>query len=106
MPSREDELGGLWIRNGSNGEFMSGRIGEQEVVIFRNDRKQPGERTPDWRVYRSKPRDGGPASASSAPPPHRPPPRPSSTRREAAMDAQAPTRDARYEDELNDSIPF
>lgn len=63
MPSREDELGGLWTRQGRNGEFLSGKLTidgrEVEVIVFPNDRKQPGEKTPDWRVYRSQPRDGG-----------------------------------------------
>lgn len=61
---KSTELGGLWLKTSARGqEFMSGKLTlpdgtVQEVVLFRNDKKQPGERTPDWRVYRSEPREG------------------------------------------------
>jgi uncharacterized protein (DUF736 family) len=57
MPSRDDELGALWLRESKDGrKYLSGKTGDQEVVVFKNDHKQPGERTPDYRVYRSQPR--------------------------------------------------
>lgn len=60
---RNDEIGGLWLKESQKGtKFMSGTMtfnGEKvEVVVFKNSHKQPGERTPDYRVYRSQPRDG------------------------------------------------
>jgi uncharacterized protein (DUF736 family) len=60
--AKEDELGGLWLRTSSAGnKFMSGRLtlnGESvEVLVFKNNHKQPNERTPDYRVYRSAPRE-------------------------------------------------
>jgi uncharacterized protein (DUF736 family) len=62
---RDSELGGLWLKTSNAGnKFMSGKLtinGELiEVVIFKNTFKQEGERTPDYRVYRSQPRDGAP----------------------------------------------
>ncbi len=61
---RDSELGGLWLKTSNSGKkYMSGKFtinGETvEVVVFKNERKQPGERTPDYRVYKSQPRDGG-----------------------------------------------
>jgi uncharacterized protein (DUF736 family) len=63
MPSRDDELGGLWLKTSQGGKrYMSGRIDGVDVVVFKNEHKQDGERTPDYRVYRSQPRgDAKPA---------------------------------------------
>lgn len=57
-----DELGALWIKSSSRGEFMTGTINGQPVVVFRNDRKREGSNAPDWRVLKSKPQDGKPTS--------------------------------------------
>lgn len=102
MPSKDDECGALWDKTAqrSGDQFMSGRIRigdhDVEVVIFRNSHKQPGERTPDWRVYRSQPRDGG----QQAPPPL--PPRHNAYREQR----NAGARPLRPETELNDDIPW
>lgn len=53
-----DELGALWIKSGRKGDYMTGTIMGQPVVLFRNDRKQPGSNQPDWRVMKSKPKGG------------------------------------------------
>lgn len=58
MPNKEDELGGLWLRTSAKGtKFMTGKINGVDVVIFKNTMKQEGEKTPDYRVYKSQPRD-------------------------------------------------
>lgn len=109
MPDRNDELGGLWLktsqRDGS--KFMSGRLklpeGEVEVVVFKNSHKQPGERTPDYRVYRSQPRDGAPTQASPHDNAWRDE-RGSARQNDAAARAQAPS--LRPSGELDDDIPF
>lgn len=51
-----DELGALWMKHGSRGEYMTGTIGGVKVVVFPNDRKG-NEKAPDWRVLKSKPRE-------------------------------------------------
>jgi hypothetical protein len=51
-----DELGALWEKTNDRGTYMTGTIGGQKVVCFRNDRKTT-ETQPDWRVLKSKPRD-------------------------------------------------
>jgi len=60
MPEFEkdpNELGALWIKTSSRGEYMTGTINGQAVVIFKNDRKQDGSKQPDWRVMKPKPKD-------------------------------------------------
>lgn len=51
-----DELGALWIKSSQRGEYMTGTINGQPVVLFRNDRKAPGSKQPDWRVLKAKPK--------------------------------------------------
>lgn len=67
MPQNPDELGALWIKQSQKGEFMTGMINGQPVVVFRNTRKTGNQ--PDWRVLKSKPQDGKPTArpARSAP---------------------------------------
>ncbi len=59
---RDSELGALWTRQGRSGDFLSGKITIDgvvtELVVFPNSHKKPGEKSPDWRIYKSEPRDG------------------------------------------------
>jgi uncharacterized protein (DUF736 family) len=57
-PKDPNELGALWIKDSARGEFMTGTINGVKVVCFKNDRKT-SENQPDWRVLKSKPREGG-----------------------------------------------
>jgi hypothetical protein len=52
-----DELGALWEKTSARGDFMTGTIGGQAVVVFKNDKKTPGSKQPDWRVLKAKPRE-------------------------------------------------
>lgn len=52
-----DDIGALWVKQSERGEYMTGVINQQPVVLFRNDRKPEGSKQPDWRVLKSKPRD-------------------------------------------------
>lgn len=54
---KPDDIGALWTKSGNRGEWMSGTINGVNVVCFRNDRKQPGDKQPDWHVLKAKPRD-------------------------------------------------
>ena len=60
----ENELGCLWEKSGGRGTYMTGTINGQAVVVFRNDRKAPGSKQPDWRVLKSKPKTSGSATPS------------------------------------------
>lgn len=52
----QDELGALWMRHGSKGEYMTGTINGVQVVVFPNTRRN-NPKAPDWRVLKSKPRE-------------------------------------------------
>ncbi len=61
---RQQSIGGLWLKEKKDGgKYMSGSIevaGQKvQIVIFRNTHKQEGEKTPDYRIYESKPREEG-----------------------------------------------
>jgi uncharacterized protein (DUF736 family) len=66
IPKDPNELGALWIKTSGRGEYMTGTISGQPVVVFRNDRKKEGSKAPDWRVMKPKPRE--PVAAASREP--------------------------------------
>lgn len=63
MPFEKDpnELGCLWVKTSARGEYMTGTVNGQPVVVFKNDRKEPGSKAPDWRVMKPKPKSDKPA---------------------------------------------
>jgi hypothetical protein len=52
----KNERGALWIKTSGRGDYMTGTIDGQPCVVFKNDRKQPGDKTPDWRVMTPTPK--------------------------------------------------
>ena len=52
----DDEIGVLWTKQGGHGEYLSGKIHDVAVVVFRNTKKQPGSKAPDWTVLKARPR--------------------------------------------------
>lgn len=57
MPNKDDELGALWARTTRDGRpFWTGKIGDQDVVVFPNDRKTH-PKAPDFRIFKSTPRE-------------------------------------------------
>lgn len=53
-----EELGALWLRESKAGrKYMSGTVAGERVVVFKNTFKKPGESSPDYRVYKSEPRE-------------------------------------------------
>lgn len=60
--AKENELGALWLKDGKNGKYMSGKIttpgGEEvQIVVFKNNYKQK-ENQPDYRILKSEPKGG------------------------------------------------
>lgn len=53
-----DEIGALWIRSGSKGDFLSGTINGQDVICFRSKSSNP--KAPAWHVKKSKPKEDMP----------------------------------------------
>ena len=57
MPSsKEDRIGALWLKTGPKGDYFTGEVSGQKIVVFQNGYKE-SEKHPDWVVYKSKPRD-------------------------------------------------
>lgn len=49
------KVGGLWLKDGAKGKFFSGQLREAlpagtNILIFKNNRKQPGEKFPDYEI--------------------------------------------------------
>lgn len=51
-----NEIGALWEKSGANGPYMTGTINGERVVLFRIDGKR-SEKSPDWRVLKSTPKE-------------------------------------------------
>lgn len=59
MPeSKKDplEIGALWSKTNAHGEYFTGMINGQPVVVFKNKHKPEGSKQPDWRVLKPKAR--------------------------------------------------
>ena len=54
MAKDPNELGALWIKTSARGEYLTGTIGGEPVVVFRNDKKTGNQ--PDWRVLKARPK--------------------------------------------------
>lgn len=59
MPEeREKSIGALWLKQGAKGKYMSGEVTigdvKTRVVVFKNDRKEEGDKYPDYRIFRQK----------------------------------------------------
>lgn len=50
-----NEVGALWVKSSAKGDYMTGTINGQPVVVFRTQ-KTAGSKGPDWRVMKPKPK--------------------------------------------------
>jgi len=68
MPGFEkdsSEIGALWSKNGPKGEYLTGQINGEPVVVFRNTKKTEGSKQPDWRVLKPTPKPEATAAPAS-----------------------------------------
>lgn len=50
-----NKIGALWLKTSKKGtKFMSGKIGEQRVVVFKVKEKK-SEKHPDYEIFESEP---------------------------------------------------
>lgn len=62
-----NELGALWLKDGRNGEYMTGTINGVKVVCFLNKKWVEGGNLPKWRVMKSVPKgESAPQPISAA----------------------------------------
>lgn len=53
--SKLEKLGALWLKTSKNGmKFMTGKIGEQRIVIFKVKEKR-SDKHPDYEIFKSEP---------------------------------------------------
>jgi len=66
MPFEKDpnELGALWLKTSQRGDYMTGTINGVNVVCF--PAKQTSDKSPAWRVLKSKPRGESAAPSKDA----------------------------------------
>ena len=67
----EREIGALWKREGKNQKYLTGKMkqadgSEQQVVIFSNKNKTK-DNQPDFRIYKSEPRNEGEQTSTEQP---------------------------------------
>lgn len=61
-----DEIGALWEKDGRKGVYMTGTINGEKVILFKNGNKR-SDKSPDWRVMKSKPREQASEAANDPP---------------------------------------
>ena len=64
---QEREIGALWKNEGRNQTYLTGKVGDQKVVIFSNKNKNK-DNQPDFRVYKSEPKQQENAVAETTQP--------------------------------------
>lgn len=65
-----DRVGRLWLKTSRKGDkFMSGVVEvngtKLDVLVFKNNRKRPEKRDPDYDIFRAEPREPEQASPSN-----------------------------------------
>jgi hypothetical protein len=55
MPN-ENKIGALWQKTGPKGDYFTGEVNGQKIVVFANGYKQ-SEKHPDWIILKSLPRE-------------------------------------------------
>ena len=53
---KEDEIGALWLKSSSRGDYFTGTVNGQRVVVFKNGNKKT-DKQPDYRVLKAKPKE-------------------------------------------------
>jgi hypothetical protein len=64
-------LGGLWKQESASGKkYLSGSLGFANILIFVNDRKEPGSNQPDYTMFiapRKKKQEEGAGTEAETP---------------------------------------
>lgn len=60
---KNESIGALWENEGKNGtKYLSGNVEidgkKHPIVVFKNTYKQPGEKSPDWRILPKQQKQG------------------------------------------------
>ena len=52
------KIGGLWKRQGKNGDFLAGKLGTANLMIFKNTKKRNAQ-DPDYSIMVAEPENKG-----------------------------------------------
>ena len=55
MADKNDKIGALWVKTSDRGDYFTGEVNGQKIVVFANSYKS-ADNQPDWVIYKSKPR--------------------------------------------------
>ena len=50
---KEREIGALWKKDGKNQSYLTGKLKDQQVIVFENTNKR-SEKAPDFIMYESR----------------------------------------------------
>jgi len=57
---KNEEIGAIWLYKTDKLKYYKGTVsvnGEKvQIILFQNSYKKDGDKTPDWRIYKSVPR--------------------------------------------------
>ena len=54
---KEREIGALWKRDGKNQSYLTGKLKDQQVIVFENTNKR-SDKAPDFIMYESREMQG------------------------------------------------
>jgi len=60
-----NEIGALWTKTGAKGQYMTGTINNERVVVFSNTNRK-SDKAPHWRVLKAKKREDDPRELADA----------------------------------------
>lgn len=52
----DDEIGALWAKTGAKGDYFTGTVNGERIVVFKNGNKK-SDKSPDFRILKSKPKE-------------------------------------------------
>lgn len=56
MAQNPDEIGALWKKTSAKGDYFTGTVNGERIVVFANGNKA-NDKAPDFRILKSKPRE-------------------------------------------------
>ena len=59
MPKDPNEIGALWQKTSGNGDYMTGTVNGERIVVFQNT-KRSSDNSPNWRILKARPKPDAP----------------------------------------------
>lgn len=52
---KDEEIGALWRKTSSRGDYFTGTVNGERIVVFANGNKK-SDKSPDYRILKAKPK--------------------------------------------------